>query len=40
MDATISGNTLDLKFTNIFAEPIQIQASADQGTLTVSIYKQ
>lgn len=40
MDATISGNTLDLKFTNIFAEPILIQASADQGTLTVSLYKQ
>ena len=40
MDATISGNTLDLKFTNIFAEPIQIQASADPGTLTVSIYNQ
>lgn len=40
MDATISGNTLDLRFINIFAEPIQIQASADQGTLTVSIYKQ
>ena len=39
MDATISGNTLDLRFTNIFAEPIQIQASADQGTLTVSLYK-
>ena len=39
MDATISGNTLDLRFTNIFAEPIQIQATADQGTLTVSLYK-
>lgn len=40
MDATISGNTLDLKFTNVFAEPIQIQASADQGTLTISLYRQ
>ncbi len=40
MDATISGNTLDLKFTNIFAEPIRIQAVADQGTLTVSLYRQ
>lgn len=40
MDATISGNTLDLKFTNIFATPIQIQATANQGTLTISIYKQ
>lgn len=39
MDATISGSALDLRFTNIFAEPIQIQAAADQGTLTVSIYK-
>ena len=40
MDATISGNTLDLRFTNTFAEPIQIQATADQGTLTVSLCKQ
>ncbi len=40
MDATISGNTLDLKFTNIFAEPLRIQAVADQGTLTVSLYRQ
>ncbi|MCI9253057.1 MAG: VanW family protein, partial [Lachnospiraceae bacterium] len=39
MDATISGNALDLRFTNIFDDPIQIQASADQGTLTISIYK-
>ena len=39
MDATISGNALDLQFTNIFDTPIQIQATADQGTLTVSIYK-
>lgn len=39
MDATISGNALDLKFINIFAEPIQIQAAADQGTLTISLYK-
>lgn len=39
MDATISGNALDLKFTNIFAWPIQIQASANQGTLTISIYQ-
>lgn len=38
MDATISGNTLDLRFTNIFAQPLQIQASADQGTLTISLY--
>lgn len=39
MDATISGNVLDLRFTNTFAGPIQIQASADGGTLTVSIYQ-
>lgn len=39
MDATISGNALDLRFTNIFAEPIQIQAAANQGTLTISLYK-
>lgn len=38
MDATISGNTLDLKFTNIFAQPIQIRAAADQGILTILIY--
>lgn len=40
MDATISGNTLDLKFTNIFSYPIQIQATADNGTLTISLYRQ
>ena len=39
MDATVSGTALDLKFTNIFAESIQIQATADQGTLTISLYK-
>lgn len=39
MDATISGNALDLRFTNIFDVPIQIQATADQGTLTISLYK-
>ncbi len=39
MDATISGTALDLRFTNTFSEPIQIQASADNGTLTVSICK-
>lgn len=39
MDATISGNALDLRFTNIFDEPIQIQAVADQGTLTIALYK-
>lgn len=39
MDATISGNALDLQFTNIFDAPIQIQAAANQGTLTISLYK-
>ncbi|NBK93441.1 vancomycin resistance protein [bacterium 1XD21-13] len=39
MDATISGTALDLKFTNIFSHPIQIQATANQGTLTIGIYK-
>ena len=39
MDATISGNALDLQFVNIFDAPIQIQAAADEGTLTVWIYK-
>lgn len=39
MDATISGSAKDLKFTNIFAEPIQIQASAENGVLTVAICK-
>lgn len=38
LDATIFGNTLDLKFTNIFARPIQIRAAADQGILTILIY--
>ncbi|MBQ6887226.1 MAG: VanW family protein [Lachnospiraceae bacterium] len=39
MDATISGNVKDLKFTNIFEEAIQIYASADNGVLTVTLYK-
>ncbi len=39
MDATISGSVKDLKFTNVFAEPICIHASADYGVLTVSISK-
>lgn len=39
MDATISGNVKDLKFTNIFEKPIQIYASADNGVLTVTISK-
>ena len=38
LDATIFGNTLDLRFTNIFPQPIQIRAAADQGILTILIY--
>lgn len=38
LDATIFGNTLDLRFTNIFPQPIQIRAAADQGVLTILIY--
>jgi len=39
MDATIAGNSLDLKFDNIFDFPIVIYASADNGVLTVSIAR-
>ena len=39
MDATIAGNSLDLKFTNTFDYAIVIGASADNGTLTVSISR-
>lgn len=39
MDATIAGNSLDLKFTNIFDYPIILGASADNGTLTVTISR-
>ncbi len=39
MDATIYENIKDLKFTNVFPEPIQISASADNGVLTVAISK-
>lgn len=38
-DATIAGNTKDLKFVNTFDFPIVIYASADNGTLTVSIAR-
>lgn len=34
-DATISGNAKDLKFVNIYSQPLQIRASADDGVLTV-----
>ena len=39
MDATIAGNTLDLRFTNTFDYAIVIGAVADNGTLTVSISR-
>lgn len=38
-DATIAGNTKDLKFVNTFDYPIMISASANNGTLTVSISR-
>lgn len=37
MDATISGTSKDLKFKNIYDAPIVIYASADNGTLTITI---
>ena len=40
MDATISGTALDLKFKNIYTTPIVIQASAENGTLTITISVQ
>lgn len=39
-DATIAGNRLDLKFTNIFSQPLLIQASANNGVLTVTLILQ
>lgn len=39
LDATIAGNSKDLKFTNTFKHSIVINASADNGTLTVTISK-
>ena len=39
LDATIAGNSKDLKFTNTFNYSIVIYASADNGTLTVNICK-
>lgn len=39
MDATISGNWLDLKFVNQQAYPILIQASASGGALTVTLLR-
>lgn len=37
MDATIAGNTKDLKFENIYEKPLVITASAVNGKLVVSI---
>ncbi len=38
LDATISGNSLDYKFVNPYAYPIQILANADGGVITISVY--
>lgn len=40
LDATIAGNYKDLKFTNVYSQPLLIQASAQGGTLTVSLVLQ
>ncbi len=40
LDATIAGDYYDLKFTNIYDRPLQIQASAQNGSLTVSLVLQ
>lgn len=40
LDATIAGNYLDLKFTNTFSQPLLIQVSANNGTVTVSLVLQ
>lgn len=37
MDATISGTSKDLKFVNIYTKPLVIHASAQNGTLVVSL---
>lgn len=39
-DATIAGNTKDLKFTNTFSQNLLIQASASGGVLTVTLSLQ
>jgi vancomycin resistance protein YoaR len=38
MDATISGNDLDLKFKNTTSAPIYIEAFTKSGTITVNFY--
>lgn len=40
LDATIAGNYMDLRFTNIYTQPLLIQASAANGTLTVTLVLQ
>lgn len=40
LDATIAGDYLDLKFTNTFSTPLLIQASAEGGSLTVTLVLQ
>lgn len=40
LDATIAGNYMDLRFTNTFSQPLLIEASADGGTLTVTLVLQ
>lgn len=40
LDATIAGNYMDLKFTNIYSQPLVIYASAQGGTLTVTLALQ
>lgn len=37
LEATIAGDYLDLKFDNVFTQPLLIQASAEGGTLTVTL---
>lgn len=37
-DATISGQSVDLKFVNTYSTPLMIAAQADHGKLTVSLY--
>lgn len=37
MDATIAGNSKDLKFTNTFSYPIVITATVEEGELTVRL---
>lgn len=40
LDATIAGNYKDLKFKNTYSQPLRIQASAENGALTVTLLLQ